>query len=367
VTKVIEVLFRRKWGLLALLVLPMVVGAAVAVKLPREYQASAGLWALRRYEIIGATGPESDLTSTPAVTQASTLGELLQSRSFALAVAYDTDLPKQLAAANPTTQGLQDALYAEISQHVVATPLGYNLFAITYTNTDPVVALQVIEAVVSHYGSDSVSESTAEGEQLLISYQTQLKAAQQQAQQATQTAAEYLKVHQLTPAQAQVDPQYQLLVTQANQANAVVSTIQDDINTVQQQLATLSTGSSGLYIVIDAPSVPNRAVSRTKTLLLAGGIGVAAGLIAAIGYLLVLLRLDQALYSVADLSSVTPYAVLLQIPHVPVRVRTKSPRSGRKAKLQEDYREAPLDEVVNKEVPSQDEHVETQLMGGISA
>jgi uncharacterized protein involved in exopolysaccharide biosynthesis len=327
-TKVIEVLFRRKWGLLALLVLPMLVGAAVAVKLPREYQASAGLWALRRYEIIGATGPESDLTSTPAVTQASTLEELLQSRSFALAVAYDTDLSKQLAGANPGAQGLQDALYTEISQHVVATPLGYNLFDITYTNTDPVVALQVITAVVSHYGSDSVSESTAEGEQLLSSYQTQLKEAQQQAQQATQTAGEYLKAHQLTPAQAQVDPQYQLLVTQANQANAVVSTIQDDINTVQQQLGTLSTGSSGLYIVIDAPAVPNRPVSRTKTLLLAGGIGVAAGLIAAIGYFLLLLRLDQALYSVADLPSVTPYSPLIQIPRLPRRSIQWAPKSN---------------------------------------
>jgi uncharacterized protein involved in exopolysaccharide biosynthesis len=329
VTKVIEILFRRKWGLLALLVLPIVVGAAIAVKLPRQYQASAGLWALRRYEIIGATGPESDLTSTPAVTQASTLGELLQSRSFALAVAYDTDLPKQLAAANPTTQGLQDALYAEISQHVVATPLGYNRFDITYTNTDPVVALQVVKAVVSHYGSDSVSESTAEGAQLLSSYETQLKATQAAAQQTTQAAADYLKTHQLTPAQAQIDPQYQLLVAQANQANAAVGTIQNDINTVQQQLATLSTGSSGLYIVQDAPAVPDRAVSRTKTLLLAGGIGVAAGLIAAIGYFLILVRLDQTLYSMEDVPAVTAYSVLIQIPRLPRRsIQWASKSSG---------------------------------------
>jgi uncharacterized protein involved in exopolysaccharide biosynthesis len=317
VTKVIEIFFRRKWGLLALLVLPIIVGAAVAIKLPRQYQASAGLWALRRYEIIGATGPESDLTATPAVTQAGTLQELLQSRSFALAVAYDSSLPKQLAAANPTTQGLQDALYSEISQHVLATPLGYNLFNVTYSNTDPVVALQVVKAVVAHYGADSISASTAEGEQLLISYQTQLKAAQQQARQATQAAANYLSEHQLSATQAAVDPQYQLLVAQSNQANAVVGAIQNDINTVQQQLATLSSGSSGLYIVQDAPAVPDRAVSRTKTVLVAGGIGLAVGLVAAIGYLLILVRLDQTLYSLADVGAVAPYPVLVQIPRLP--------------------------------------------------
>jgi uncharacterized protein involved in exopolysaccharide biosynthesis len=352
VTKVIEILFRRKRGLLALLVLPIVVGAAVAVKLPRQYQASAGLWALRRYEIIGATGPESDLTSTPAVTQASTLGELLQSRSFALAVAYDTDLPKQLAAANPTTQGLQDALYAEISQHVLATPLGYNRFDITYTNTDPVVALQVVKAVVSQYGKQGSAQSTAEGEQLLNSYERQLKEEQQQAQRATQAATQYVQANSLTPAQAEVDPQYQLLVAHVNEANAVVDTIQNDINTVQQQLATLSTGSFGLYIILDIPVIPKRPVPLTKTLLLAGGIGVAAGLIAAIGYFLILVRLDQTVYSIAEVPADMAHSVLIQIPRIT--------RPGRIAELRRDYSEEPIEEAVSQEVPSQDGQVEAQ-------
>ena len=359
-TKALEIFFRRKWGLLILLVLPVVVGAAVAVKLPRQYQASAGLWALRRFEIIGATGPESDLTSTPAATQASTLQELLQSRSFALTVAYESDLPKQLAAANPTTQGLQDALYAEISQHVLATPLGYNLFNVTYINTDPLVALQVVKAVVTQYGKQGGAQSTAEGEQLLISYQTQLKAAQQQAQQATQAATQYVTAHQLTPTQAQVDPQYQLLVAQVNEANAVVGTIQNDINTVQQQLATLSKGSSGLYFLLDIPETPKHSVSRTRTLLLAGGIGLAAGLLAAIGYFLILVRLDQTVYSMVDVAAVTPYPVLIQIPQVPARSLPRIAGPGKKTELRRDYSEESIEEAVSQEVPSQDGHIEAQ-------
>jgi uncharacterized protein involved in exopolysaccharide biosynthesis len=327
-TKVIEILFRRKASLLTLLLLPIVAAAATAWFLPREYQASAGLWALRRYEIIGATGPESDLTTSPAGTQATTLGELLLTRSFALSVAYDTDLPKVMKPSNPTSQGLEDALYNEISQHVVAAPQGYNLFQITYSNTDPVVALQVVKAVVSHYGVDSVSQATAEGELLLISYQNQLSAAQQAAQKAITAAAQYLKAHSLTDAQAAVDPQYQLLVAEVNQANAEVTTVQDDINTVQQQLATLSTGSSGLYTVIDAPNVPKRPVSLTKTLLLAGGIGVATGLIAAIGYFIILVRLDQSLYSRADVPGATVYPVQIQIPRLPRRSIQWAPQSS---------------------------------------
>jgi uncharacterized protein involved in exopolysaccharide biosynthesis len=313
-TKVIEILFRKKWGLLALLLLPILLSLAVAYKLPRQYQATAGLWALRRYEIIGATGPETDLTSTPAQTQATTLSELLQSRSFALAVAYDTDLPRALAPGNPGTQNLQDALYTEISTNVTATPLGYNRFSITYTNNNPAIALQVVEAVVKHYGTESASQSTAEGNQLLNNYEVQLASAQRQAQADTQAAAHYLQSTQLTLQQAGVDPQYQQLAAQVSEADAIVGTVETEITTIKQQLATLSLGSAGEYIVIDAPTVPNRPVSRTKTFLLGGSIGLIVGLLAAVMYFLILYRMDLLLYSLADVHLSTSYPVLVQIP-----------------------------------------------------
>ena len=317
-TKALEILFRQKWRLLALLLLPILLGLAVVMLLPRQYQVSAGIWALRRYEIIGATGPESDLQSTPAQTQATTLSQLLQSRSFTLAVANDTDLPHTLAAANPGTQNLQDAIFTEISTNVIVTPQGYNLFQITYANKNPALALQVVQAVIKHYGTQSTSQSTAEGEELLASYQRQLTVAQQQAQQATQVATQYVQRNQLTATQALIDPEYQLLATQVTEASATVGNIEGNINTVQQQLAVLDTGSSGLYTVLDTPTVPNRPIQRTKSFLVGGAIGLVIGLIAAIGYLLVLVRLDQSLYSVADVSLTTSYPVLVQVPRIPL-------------------------------------------------
>jgi uncharacterized protein involved in exopolysaccharide biosynthesis len=316
-TKVLEILFRYKWRLLALLLFPILLSLAIAYKLPRQYQASAGLWALRRYEIIGATGPETDLTSTPAQTQATTLSELLQSRSFVLAVADDTDLPKVLAPANPGTQNLQDALYTEISTNVLATPVGYNRFNITYTNTNPAIALQVVKAVVAHYGTESASQSTAEGEQLLANYEAQLTAAQDSAQKATQKAEQYLQASQLSPQQAGLDAQYQELAAQVSEADAIVGTVETEITTIKQQLATLSLGSAGEYIVIDAPTVPIRPESRTKTFLLGGSIGLIVGLLAAVIYFLILNRLDQLLYSLAEVQLSTSYPVLVQVPRLP--------------------------------------------------
>ncbi|MGO8948451.1 MAG: hypothetical protein ACLQUY_12485 [Ktedonobacterales bacterium] len=340
-TKVIEILFRNKWRLLLLLFLPILVSLAVVTKLPRQYQASAGLWALRRYEIIGATGPESDLTSTPAQTQATTLTELLQSRSFALAVASDTNLPKMLAPSNHGTQKLHDALYTEISTNVMATPEGYNLLEITYTNTNPDVALQVVREVVSHYGTVSSSQSTAEGNKLLATYQNQLQAAQQQAQQAAKTAEHYVRVHQLTVQQAQIDPEFQLLNALVTEDNVVVGTIQGEINTIQQQLAELDIGSTGLYTVIDSPTVPSQPVARTKSYLFGAGIGLAVGLLAAVGYFLMLARWDQSYYSPADVFLSTSYPVVVQIPQIPLRQAVTGLSAARKP---------PPEEVVPEEV-----------------
>jgi uncharacterized protein involved in exopolysaccharide biosynthesis len=317
--KAIEILFRNKLRLLALLLLPTLVGVAIALALPRQYQASAGLWALHRYEILGATGPESDLTSSPSTTQATALTELLQTRSFALAVAYDTDLPQHIGVPASDTQSLQNALYAEISGHVQVTAVGYNLFDVTYSNTNPQIAEQIVHQVVSHYGIESASQSTAEGEQLLISYQSQLSDARKVADSAAKAAAAYLQAHQLTPVTAQADPEYQLLSAQADQARAALASVQDNINSINQELATLSTGSAGLYSIIDAPTVPSHPESRTKSFLLGGGIGLALGLLVALGYLLILIRLDQSIYSPVDIPSVTSYPVLVQVPRLPHR------------------------------------------------
>lgn len=329
-TKVIEIFFRNKWKLIALLLVPVLLSGVIIYLLPRSYQATARLYALQRYTIIGATGPESDLQSTPAMTQATALNEFLQTRSFDLAVAADTDLAKHIGVSTSDVPQLQDALYTELSTHVTVTPDSANLFVITYANHDPQIAMQVVKAVVAHFGDLSASHATAEGKQLLANYQSQLQAAQTDANNATQAAAQYLRDHNLTVATAQADPQYQLLSSQAERARATLSGIQNNINNIQDQISQLSSGAQGLYLVIDAPTVPTRPESRTKSLMLGGGVGVTIGILACIGYLLVLVRLDQSIYSLADLPAITDYPVLVQIPRLPRRSATWITRTDEK-------------------------------------
>ena len=316
-TKVIEILFRNKGKLLALLLLPILVSGVVVFFLPRTYQATARLWALQRYAVISATGIESDIQSTEAMTQATALNEFLQTKNFDLAVAKDTDLAKHVGVPQSDTQDLQDALYAEISTHVVVTPSSQYLFVITYSNADPSVAYAGGEGGYNNtMATESAAYATNEGAQLLSSYQGQLTAAQQQADSATQKASDYYQAHNLTATTAQTDPQYQALSQQSLQAQTALAAIKTSINTINQSLASLE---SGLFKTVDAPTLPTKPEARTKSLLLGGGVGLAIGLLGCIGYLLILVRLDQSIYSTADLPALTDYPVLIQIPRLPRR------------------------------------------------
>lgn len=317
--RTLEIFFRHLLLLLIPLVLFPITGVAIAYNLvPRTYQTTASLWALHRYQVISPTGPESDLSATPAETQATALTELLQTRAFALSVAQGIDLAPTLGLSDSVLndpQQLQSALASEIAKNVAVASQGYNLFTISYTNRNPQIAQQVLESVIQNYGSQSLSLSTAEGQNLLQNYQAQLQQAQQQQNQAITAQERYAAAHRnLTQAQLAVDPQYQQLDDATKQAEANVQNIQNEINAIQQSIAANNGGPSTLFQVVDAPRVPILPVSRTKNYLTSGGIGAGIALLADILYLVILVRRDRSIYTAYDLQDILSLPVLIQLP-----------------------------------------------------
>jgi len=328
-TKVLEILFRNKLRLAALLLLPVLVSGVVVFFLPRSYQATARLFANRRYAVIGATGPESDLQSTPATTQATALTGFLQIESFDVAVAKDTGLAKQMNVPSSDQQRLDDALYAEISTHVSVTGASIKLNVVTYSNKDPVVAMKVVKAVVDQYREQSTVYATTTGQQALSSLQGQITTAQNVLLSATQRATQYLHDHGFTAnsTAAQNDPQYQALASAVQQASTNLTNIQNNYNGMAAAVAELS---QPLFLTVDAPIVPTQPESRVKSLLVGGAVGLVIGLLAAIGYFLILVRLDQSVYSSADMPAITDYPVLIQIQKLPRRSATWITRTNGK-------------------------------------
>lgn len=327
--RVLEVIFRHPMQMLLLIVVLPIIGAAVAYFLPRTYESTASLWALHRYEVIGATGTESDLTSTPAETQATALTELLQSRSFALSVASETDLRSTLGAATLASPLMtEDALIAAVDKVQVLSQ-GYNLYTLSYQSANPKIAQQILQAVIQNFGAQSQGLTQLEGQQLLNSYQTQLAKAKQAATTSANAIQQYLLQHpeveqtiQRSSQQyaASLYPDYALLYQQTQQDQAAVQSIQASIATVQQEMGTQGTNAGGLFKVLDAPDLPLIAMSRMKTLAIAGGVGLGVALLACSIFVLILVRRDRGIYTPRDIQNVTSLSVLIQIPSLNTRM-----------------------------------------------
>jgi hypothetical protein len=304
-----------------LIVLFPIVGVAVAyLMVPRTYQSTASVWALQRYFVIGSTGPESDLLSTPAQTQATALTELLQTRSFVDSVVKGIDLASTLGLDSTVMnnpQQLEETLFTEISKHTVITPSAYDLFEISYINRNPHIAQQVVASIIANYGTQGLGLSIAEGQNLLGSYQTQLANAQKSLNDAVTAEAQYARAHpNLNQAQLANDPQYTLLDNERLQAQSTVQNLHNTINTIQQAINTQGTQSGTLFQVIDAPQVPYLPVSRTKNYLIGGGAGLVVALLTCIIYLVIVVRRDHGVYSADDLQNVVVFPIIMQVPNL---------------------------------------------------
>ena len=183
--RTLEAIFRRPLQFLSLMILPLLLGVAIVYFVsPRTYLSTTSLWALHRYQVIGATGPESNLLASPAETQSSALSELLQTSTFALSVAKSTQVASTLdlspsVLADPSL--LDDTLYTEISHNVQVVPQAYNLFIVSYANRNPLIAQQVVSSVIQNFVVQSQGLTTLEGKNLIDSYQIQLTKAKQDA------------------------------------------------------------------------------------------------------------------------------------------------------------------------------------------
>ena len=325
--RTLEAIFRRPLRLLMLLVLPLVISVTLAYfVVPHTYQSTAVLWALSRYQIIGAISGANDLIPTASQTQTSVLYQLLQTRTFVLTVAQETDVASTLEldpSVRSDPQMLDDALFAELSHNVVTTDIGDNLFSISYTSTDPEVAQQVVGAVVKNFGLQSIAISVALDQRLLENSQSQLLIAQQDANAAVAAESDYLLAHSKltqnpngTSSQLLTDPHYALLDQQRVQAQSVLQNLENNIATLKQAIGTQGLSADSFFKVIDAPTLASRPVSRLKQLLVAGGIGLGVAMLGCALYIIILVRRDRGVYTVGDLQKVTTSTMLMQLPRL---------------------------------------------------
>jgi polysaccharide chain length determinant protein (PEP-CTERM system associated) len=96
-------------------------------------------------------------------------------------------------------QGQKDALIAALGREVAIRSQGNNLFTVSYTSEEPLVAKNVVESLLTIFAEKAASSSRVEMEKArkflddqIASYQQQLRAAEQRRADFRKTYAEYL-------------------------------------------------------------------------------------------------------------------------------------------------------------------------------
>lgn len=296
------------------------IGGVVTYRLPRQYQATATLWALHKYDTLTATSIDYTNLDTPANTQATALTELVQSRTFSLAVAREALLAEMHGSQMGASLASQIPIVAtQISQHTQVYAQGYDLFIISYTTTDPQLAQQVVAAVIDNYGQQSQLVVATDEQNLLNTYQTELNQANLDVQNAVAAQSQYFQSHsQLPYSQLQDDPIYQQLQAQTRQVQLNLQNIQASIDTLKQNIATHRIIAASLYKVLDQPVAPSQPVDRKRTILLGTAAGLALGLIASVLFIALMMGRDRRVYTSLDLHKVTTYPVVMELPFVSV-------------------------------------------------
>jgi hypothetical protein len=303
-----------------MLLIPAIIGGGVAFLLPLSYQTSATLWAFKRYEVIGATGPESNLQVTPAQTQATALTELLQTAEFDVPVAESANLKSVLKLSSQqlsNQQALKDAYVTNISKNVQVVAKGTNLYQVSYTNSDPQIALKVVSAVIAEFRVKGPVFSVYAGKQLLQVYNDQLPKLQSDydaaranesnckpPQDSTSTNNLCATLHDLTVQAA----------TRLQNLQSAITTLTQDID-ANQKIVDEGVPGNAFFRTVDPPVLPD-ATSRSKVLFTTGGIGTAVGLVACVLYMLIVIRRDRAFYSALDVQKATSYPILMQVPQL---------------------------------------------------
>jgi uncharacterized protein involved in exopolysaccharide biosynthesis len=243
---------------------------------------------------------------------------LLQTRTFALAVAHETSLASTLTldantANNP--QLLDDALFKAISQGVQVTDSGNNLVIVNYKSRDPKVAQQVVAAVVGQYAGQVQRIALHLGQQQLKDYQAQLAQTRKDFASAQAAESQYITAHPELQGQLQTDPQYTLLHARTVQAQAQLQDIQATIDTIYRGIAQQGSTNS-FFEVLDAPVIAVQPESRLGLFLIAGGIGLGLALLACSLYIIILVRRNRAVYTPLDVENVLALPVVAQLPHL---------------------------------------------------
>lgn len=307
--KLIETAFRHKWVLVAAVLLVPALALALSSK-PARYQSQAVLWVTEPPDQSTLIG-HSDPYRTPAQNQALTIGDLLTTSSFRVAVAQRAEVIPPDAP-----PGVARAIARNIN--VWAGSAGQNLLNIGAISASPEESQRLAQAVIDEYSARAAEQAQQNLTASVEYFREQLTIAQQELDLRQKALSDYLLANPraVDPQRAVDDVQYQTLRTRVETQGQVVESLSGKLQDNELRLATANSGRGASITVQDPPSLPGAALPQSITSRLGMPFaGLVFGLLIGATYLYVRFRSDHSIISAEDLAGL-PVPMLGSVPEL---------------------------------------------------
>jgi hypothetical protein len=287
--KVAEVLFRNRIRFAALVLIPIVVGGAVAVVFA-SYPATATL-RIEDPSAFGASFIPAGWSAglTPAQNLADSVGQVVRTPAFSQSLSSRLTGAGAVSGASELKQTL-----ASVIVNFKASPSGSHLVTLTYSCPRSSLCQSVLSDAIAIYQEQVVGIQQAQATTANAFWSGQQKDAQANLAKAVTALHDYAVANPSVAVDASSsDPQVLQLVNDVQQWQAKVAEAQNSLSQAQY-LGTAS--ASFLQIgttVVDAPHLAGSRFVGDRSSLIPGLLLTVAGLALVMGYLLLLAWIDR--------------------------------------------------------------------------
>ncbi len=306
--------FFRRWPMYVVPFLAITaLGVVRLTGLPVTYESVAHLSTSTNPLLPVETRSNSGYTwETPSAGTTRVIAEQLSTEAFAGAVAEAAGLQPALDA------GLIDL--DDVRAAILVKPTGDTLFQVSAEWSEPIVAHQLVIAVVEEFVNYLIDTESSDS-RAAVDFYTAVRTTAEEASAAAQEELDaYLRANP-APVDSDERPIDQVLRIQRlnnaiDRAEADVATAQQNIQAAQLQVAQANSEAGQRVRVVDAPYLPDQPLSQRIPQILTGGVFFVLGLALVSSALLVSTLVDRSVRSEADVEAACGLALATTVPYV---------------------------------------------------
>lgn len=315
--RLLESYFHHRWLYLLPIVL-MMGGAFLYTFLQEPLYLSEGILHVQRDSLINTLtiGTNSGITwDTPAEEAELEIDDLLKTDAFVRAIVSQTDLESKMSSGPDAIE----QVLTDVREAVYVSPEGDDQLLVAAEYTDPLVAHQLVNAIVDNYVNWQINVQLSESAnaqefftELTQEYENDLEYARQELdayliahsepERGARSEIEVIQISRLEDEVQMAGERYANSID--NEELARLAMIQAE-NTIKQS-----------YFLMDAPKVPTSAESSLKDILISAGIFIMVGfLISCVGIVGGAL-LDRSFRVPLDVTQILELPTLATVPDV---------------------------------------------------